>query len=75
MCFSSHDRPENIIRLIDSGEFAGMLVQYNLLDRHYEEVIAYASDRGATPRDGGDFGSPVTLAQKAKEANVWRGRH
>jgi hypothetical protein len=46
VCFSSHDKPENIRRLIDTGEFAGMLVQYNLLDRHNEEVIAYAHERG-----------------------------
>jgi hypothetical protein len=44
MCFSSHDDPENIKKLIDTGEFEGMLVQYNLLDRHNEEAIAYAHE-------------------------------
>ncbi len=46
MCFSSHDTPENIKKLIDTGEFATMTVQYNLLDRHNEEVIAYAASKG-----------------------------
>jgi predicted aldo/keto reductase-like oxidoreductase len=43
LCFSSHDTPENILRLIDTGEFAGLLVQYNCLDRHNEAVIAHAA--------------------------------
>ena len=46
MCFSSHDTTENVIRLIDTGEFAGMLVQYNFLDRHNEPAIAHAAEKG-----------------------------
>jgi predicted aldo/keto reductase-like oxidoreductase len=46
ICFSSHDNENNIIKLIDSGEFAGMLVQYNYLDRHNEPAIARAAERG-----------------------------
>jgi predicted aldo/keto reductase-like oxidoreductase len=46
LCFSSHDKPENIIKLIDSGEFDGMLVQYNLLDRANEQAIAHAHEKG-----------------------------
>ena len=42
VCFSSHDKPENIADYIDSGEFEGMTVQYNLLDRNNESVIARA---------------------------------
>ncbi len=44
--FSSHDRPENIIKLINTGVFEGLLVQYNLLDRTNEEVIAHAHESG-----------------------------
>jgi predicted aldo/keto reductase-like oxidoreductase len=44
--FSSHDTPENIRALIDTGLFEGMIVQYNLLDRRNEEVIAYAHEKG-----------------------------
>ena len=45
-CFSCHDTPENMMKLIDTGEFDGMLVQYNLLDRRNEEAIAYAHEKG-----------------------------
>ncbi len=44
--FSSHDKPENIKTLINTGEFDGMTVQYNLLDRANEEAIALAHDKG-----------------------------
>ena len=32
LCFSSHDSPENMIKVIDTGFFDGMIVQYNILD-------------------------------------------
>lgn len=46
LCFSCHDSPENLIRLIDTGEFEGMTVQYNLLDRANERTIGHAHERG-----------------------------
>ena len=46
VCFSSHDKPENIAKYIDSGEFEGMTVQYNLLNRDNESVIAQARASG-----------------------------
>lgn len=46
MCFSCHDSPENMIKLINTGEFDGMLCQYNLLDRNNEEAIARAHEVG-----------------------------
>lgn len=44
--FSSHDTPKNIIKIIDSGEFSSMLVQYNLLHRYNDVAIAYARQKG-----------------------------
>jgi len=44
--FSFHDTPENLIKLIDTGEFEGVLLQYNLLDRANEQGIAYAREKG-----------------------------
>jgi predicted aldo/keto reductase-like oxidoreductase len=44
--FSSHDSPHNIIKLIDTGEFSSMLVQYNLLHRYNEAAIAHARSKG-----------------------------
>ncbi len=46
MCYSCHDSPENMIKLIDTGEFDGMLCQYNLLDRNNEPAIAHAHEKG-----------------------------
>lgn len=43
---SCHDTPENMRQFIDTGEFATMTLQYNLLDRHNEPVIAYAREKG-----------------------------
>jgi len=59
--FSSHDEPENILRLADTGLFEGLLVQYNLLDRRNEEVIAHAHEKGMAveimgPVGGGRLG-------------------
>ncbi|MFO7948606.1 MAG: aldo/keto reductase, partial [Armatimonadota bacterium] len=62
-CFSSHDTPENIMTLIDTGLFDGMLVQYNLLDRKNEPAIQYAASKGMGveimgPVGGGRLGFP-----------------
>ena len=46
LCFSFHDAPDALIRLIDTGHFESMTVQYNLLDRANEEGIAHARERG-----------------------------
>ena len=46
MCFSCHDSPENMIKLLDTGDFDGMLCQYNLLDRRNEPAIAHAQELG-----------------------------
>lgn len=44
--FSFHDKPENMIRLVDEGIFELVTCQYNYLDRTNEEAIAYASEKG-----------------------------
>ncbi len=68
LCFSSHDTPQNIRQLIDAGQFAGMLVQYNLLDRSNEGVIAYAHSKGMGvavmgPVAGGALAAPSQRIQ------------
>lgn len=75
LCFSSHDTPENIKKLIDTGEFSGVLVQYNLLDRSNEEVIAYAHNKGMGveimgPVGGGRLGVPSPEIQRMVPAGV-----
>jgi predicted aldo/keto reductase-like oxidoreductase len=41
--FSSHDSQENVIKLIDTGEFEVILLQYNILDDSYNEAIEHAA--------------------------------
>ncbi|HUU77038.1 MAG TPA: aldo/keto reductase [candidate division Zixibacteria bacterium] len=44
--FSSHDKPEKVKELIDEGIFEVILLQYNILDTQYKEVIEYAAGKG-----------------------------
>jgi hypothetical protein len=44
--FSFHSKPEDIVKLVDTGRFESMLCQYNLLDRANETGIRYAASRG-----------------------------
>ena len=61
--WSFHDKPENLKPIIDAGIGDVMLVQYNILDRSNEEMIAYAADNGIgvmvmSPVGGGRLVSP-----------------
>jgi hypothetical protein len=63
LCCSFHDKPENMIRLLDTGELEGMTVQYNFLDRANEPGIAHARRVGKGiivmgPVGGGRLGYP-----------------
>jgi hypothetical protein len=46
IAFSCHDSPENLIKLINTGAFESMTVQYNILNRANEEAIAIAHEKG-----------------------------
>ena len=46
LSLSCHDTPENMMKLIDTGEFASITLQYNLLDRANTEAIRHAQERG-----------------------------
>jgi predicted aldo/keto reductase-like oxidoreductase len=61
--FSCHDTPENMIRLLDTGLFESLILQYNLLNTANEEVISHARDRGIGiivmgPVGGGRLAAP-----------------
>jgi len=63
ICVSSHDAPENIIKLLDTDVFDVLTIQYNLLDRRNEPVIKHAAakDIGVVimgPVAGGRLGEP-----------------
>ncbi|MTI66544.1 MAG: 4Fe-4S dicluster domain-containing protein [Firmicutes bacterium] len=68
LSFSFHDASENLFKLIDTGHFETMLVQYNLLDRRNEEGIKYAMEKGLGvaimgPIAGGRLGKPSKVIQ------------
>lgn len=46
IAFSFHDTPEELLRIIRTGMFDSMTLQYNLLDRANEEAIALAHESG-----------------------------
>ncbi|NSW53263.1 MAG: aldo/keto reductase [Anaerolineae bacterium] len=46
LCFSSHDDPQNVIKLLDTGEFASVLLQYNYIDTHNLPAIHHAAEKG-----------------------------
>lgn len=71
LSFSFHDKPENMIDIIDAGEgvFESVLCQYNLLDRANETSIAYAKKKGLGvaamgPVAGGRLAAPTELFKK-----------
>jgi len=70
LSFSSHDKPENAHRLIETGELESMLVQYNLLDRQYAECLQHAHEAGLGtvvmgPVGGGRLGTPSEVISRA----------
>lgn len=73
--FSFHDKPENMIKIIDTGNFETVLCQYNLLDRANEEAIAYARAKGLGvvimgPVGGGRLGEPSPQIQNLLPGKV-----
>ncbi len=68
--FSTHDKPEGVNKLIDTGEFESMLIQYNLLDRKSGECLerAHAAGMGTAvmgPVGGGRLGTPSEIISEA----------
>ena len=77
--FSFHDEPDAIKHIIDGAEKYGvpmesMLVQYNILDRSNEEMLAYAHSKGLGtvamgPVGGGRLSAPTELYSKLTGKN------
>jgi uncharacterized protein len=44
--FSSHDTPENVKALIDTGEFSAMVVSFNWLNQKMADTLAHGAGRG-----------------------------
>jgi predicted aldo/keto reductase-like oxidoreductase len=64
--FSFHAPPEDLFKIIDTDEFVGCTVQYNLIDRKNEAGIAYAAAKGLAvvimgPVGGGRLAGPSSV--------------
>ena len=46
LAFSSHDSPDNVRKLFDTGIFDVIMLPYNIINRKYESVLRYAYDNG-----------------------------
>jgi predicted aldo/keto reductase-like oxidoreductase len=73
--FSCHDTPENMIRLLDTGLFESLILQYNLLNTANEEVIGHARDVGVGiivmgPVGGGRLAAPSPQIMEMIDAPV-----
>jgi len=63
ICTSFHDSNEALRNLIDTGFYASITLQYNMLDRQLEDGMAYAKEKGVGivvmgPVGGGRLGTP-----------------
>jgi predicted aldo/keto reductase-like oxidoreductase len=68
--FSCHDSPAGCHKLIDTGDFESMLVQYNLLDRAMGECLRHAHEKGMGtavmgPVAGGRLSVPSEVIARA----------
>jgi predicted aldo/keto reductase-like oxidoreductase len=68
ICCSFHDTNEALRNIIDTGRFASITLQYNMLDRRLEDGIAYAHDNGVGvavmgPVGGGRLGEPSEVME------------
>jgi uncharacterized protein len=75
LSFSFHDKPENMIKIVDTGYFETVLCQYNLLDRSNEAAISHAAQKGLGvvimgPVAGGRLGAPSETIQKLLPGKV-----
>lgn len=73
--FSFHGKPEDMIKLVDTGHFESVLCQYNLLDRGNEDAINYAANKGLGavvmgPVGGGRLGAPSEVIRSLMSGNV-----
>ena len=67
--FTGHDKPENFIKVLESGVFESMTIPYNLLDRQYGPTIKRAGELGIgvvvmCPVSGGMLAAPSPQLQQ-----------
>lgn len=72
---SCHDKPQNMMKLIDTGLFSSIILQYNILDRVNEEALAYANAKGLGvvvmgPVGGGRLAAPSDVIRRMIPSKV-----
>jgi predicted aldo/keto reductase-like oxidoreductase len=75
LAFSCHDTPENAIKLLDTGMFRAILVQFNLLNRAYGPVLEHAHKKGVGtlvmgPVAGGVLAEPSRVLKRLSPVKV-----
>jgi len=66
IAMSFHDTNDSLIKLVDTGLFESVTLQYNLIDRKLEDGIAHAHEKGLGivvmgPVGGGRLGEPSSI--------------
>jgi len=66
---SCHDNPQNMMKLMDTGLFSSIILQYNILDRVNEDAMAYANAKGLGvivmgPVGGGRLAAPSEVIRQ-----------
>jgi len=69
ICCSFHDENDALIRIVDTGRFESVTLQYNMIDRRLEEGIAYAHEKGLGvvvmgPVGGGRLAEPSDIIRE-----------
>ncbi|MBO3804219.1 MAG: aldo/keto reductase [Candidatus Brockarchaeota archaeon] len=72
---SCHDKPVNMIKLLDTGIFSSIILQYNILDRVNEGVMEYANSKGIGvvvmgPVGGGRLAAPSDAMMRMIQSKV-----
>lgn len=66
ICMSFHDTPDALVKLVDTGMFESVTLQYNMIDRRLDDGIAHAHEQGLGvvvmgPVGGGRLGEPSSV--------------
>jgi len=77
ICTSFHDSNDALRKLVDTGFYESVTLQYNLLDRQLEDAIQYAHEKGMGvtvmgPVGGGRLGVDTDVLKEMLPAGVKR---
>ncbi len=75
ICCSMHDRNDALVKMVDTGMFESITLQYNLIDRSLEKGMAHAREKGVGivvmgPVGGGRLAEPSEVMQDVAGGSV-----